>query len=123
MPQSSQGLTFTFNSSTLSVTNVSINETEDLVDATDLSVSPGSSKIYMGGFANDYELTCEYFAADVIEAGSTGPIEIGGPISFSGTGTVSNSSTTAAVGDLVRGSLTIRLEKTSAVANKVRPKV
>jgi hypothetical protein len=109
MAISAQGLTFTFAGTTLSVTSVSVNDSQELQDATDLGVAPGGNRIYVSGFATDREITIDYFNSDVLAAGQSGALSIAGPISFSGTATVSNSSLTAAVGDLVRGSATFRV--------------
>ena len=108
MAVSSQGLTFTFGGSTLSVTNVSVNETQDLIDATDLGVAPNDRRIYVGGFASDAEVTIEYFG-DLLTSGTSGTLDIAGPITYSGTGTISSSSVSASVGDLVRGNATFRV--------------
>jgi len=108
MAVSSQGLTFTFGGTTLSVTNVSINESQDLVDATDLGVAPNDRRIYVGGFASDAEVQIEYFG-DILTSGTSGALAITGPISYSGNATISTSSVSASVGDLVRGNATFRV--------------
>ena len=108
MAVSSQGLTFTFGGTTLSVTNVSVNETQDLIDATDLGVAPNDRRIYVGGFASDAEVQIEYFG-NILTSGISGALSISGPISYSGTATVSSSSVSASVGDLVRGNATFRV--------------
>ena len=108
MAVSSQGLTFTFGGTTLSVTNVSINESQDLVDATDLGVAPNDRRVYVGGFASDAEVQIEYFG-DILTSGTTGALSITGPISYSGAATISSSSVSASVGDLVRGNATFRV--------------
>lgn len=108
MAVSSQGLTFTFGGTTLSVTNVQVNESQDLIDATDLGVAQNDRRIYVGGFASDAEVTIEYFG-DILTSGTSGALSISGPVSYSGTATVSSSSVTASVGDLVRGSASFRV--------------
>lgn len=108
MAVSSQGLTFTFGGTTLSVTNVSVNETQDLIDATDLGVAQNDRRIYIGGFASDAEVQIEYFGS-LLSSGTSGNLVIAGPISYSGTATVSSSSISASVGDLVRGNATFRV--------------
>jgi hypothetical protein len=108
MAVSSQGLTFTFGGTTLSVTNVQVNESQDLIDATDLGVAQNSRRIYVGGFASDAEVTIEYFG-NLLTSGASGALAIAGPLSYSGVATVSSSSVTAAVGDLVRGSASFRV--------------
>lgn len=108
MAVSSQGLTFTFGGTTLSVTNVSVNESQDLIDATDLGVAPNDRRVYVGGFASDAEVQIEYFG-DILTSGTSGALAISGPVSYSGTATVSSSSVSASVGDLVRGNATFRV--------------
>lgn len=109
MAISAQGLTFTFGTATLSVTSVSVNDSQELQDATDLGVQPGGNRIYVSGFATDREVTIDYFDSDILVAGATGNLTIAGPISFTGTATISNSTLTASVGDLVRGTATFRV--------------
>jgi hypothetical protein len=109
MAISAQGLTFTFGTATLSVTSVSVNDSQELQDATDLGVAPGGNRIYVSGFATDREVTIDYFDSDILTAGATGALTIAGPISFTGTATISNSTLTASVGDLVRGTATFRV--------------
>lgn len=109
MAVSSQGLTFVFNGTTLSVTSVSVSDSTELVDATDLSVAAGSSRIYVNGFAVDREISIDYFDNDILTSGESGSLAISGPISFSGTATISNSTLGGSVGDLVRGSATFRV--------------
>jgi len=108
MAVSSQGLTFTFGGTALSVTNVQVNESQDLVDATDLGVAQNDRRIYIGGFASDAEVTIEYFG-NLLTSGVSGALDISGPLSYAGVATVSSSSVTAAVGDLVRGSASFRV--------------
>jgi hypothetical protein len=109
MAISAQGLTFTFAGTTLSVTSVSVNDSQELQDATDLGVAPNGHRIYVSGFATDREVTIDYFDSNILTAGESGTLTIAGPISFSGTATISNSSLSASVGDLVRGNATFRV--------------
>ena len=109
MAISAQGLTFVFNGTTISVTSVSVSDSTDLIDATDLGVAPGDNRIYVNGFAVDREVQVDYFNNDVLTAGESGQLTISGPISFSGTATINTSSLSASVGDLVRGTATFRV--------------
>jgi len=106
---SSQGLTFTFGGTTLTVTSVSVNDSTELLDATDLGVASDGKRIYVNGFATDREVTIDYFDADILTAGQSGVLQIAGPIAFTGNATISTSSLTASVGDLVRGNATFRV--------------
>lgn len=106
---SSQGLTFTFAGSPLVVTSFAVNDTNELIDGTHLGIAPGGSREYVGGFATDREVTCDYISTDILAAGSSGSLSITGPVSFSGTATIQSSSITGSVGSLVSGSATFRV--------------
>lgn len=109
MAISAQGLTFVFAGTTISVTSVSVNDSSDLLDGTDLNVAPGGNRIYVNGFATDREIQIDYFNNDILASGDSGQLAISGPISFSGTATINTSSLSASVGDLVRGTATFRV--------------
>jgi hypothetical protein len=109
MATSAQGLTFTFGGSTVTVTSVQVNDTQDLLDATHLGVAPNARRLFVGGFATDREVQIDYISSTILTAGSSGALAISGPFSFSGNATVSNASIGGSVGDFVRGSATFRL--------------
>ena len=109
MATSAQGLTFTFGGSGVTVTNVQVNDTQDLLDATHLGVAPNAKRIFVGGFATDREVQIDYISSTILTAGVSGALAISGPFSFSGNATVSNASLGGSVGDFVRGSATFRL--------------
>jgi hypothetical protein len=109
MATSAQGLTFTFGGSTVTVTSVQVNDTQDLLDATHLGVAPNAKRIFVGGFATDREVQIDYISSTILTAGVSGALAISGPFSFSGNATVSNASLGGSVGDFVRGSATFRL--------------
>lgn len=109
MAQSSQGLTFTFASSGVTVTNVNVSDTQDLVDATHLGIAPNARRVYVGGFASDREVSIDYISSTILAAGSSGALVISGPLSFSGNATIASASLGGSVGDFVRGSATFRL--------------
>lgn len=109
MATSAQGLTFTFGGSTVTVTSVQVNDTQDLLDATHLGVAPNARRLFVGGFATDREVQIDYISSTILTAGSSGALAISGPFSFSGNATVSNASLGGSVGDFVRGSATFRL--------------
>lgn len=109
MATSAQGLTFTFAGSGVTVTSVQVNDTQDLLDATHLGVSPNGKRIFVGGFATDREVQIDYISATILSAGTSGALSISGPMSFSGNATISNASLGGSVGDFVRGSATFRL--------------
>jgi len=109
MSVSAQGLTFTFGGSTVTVTSVQVNDTQDLLDATHLGVAPNARRLFVGGFATEREVQIDYISTTILTAGSSGSMSISGPFSFSGNATVSNASIGGSVGDFVRGSATFRL--------------
>lgn len=106
---SAQGLTFTFGGSPLVVTSFAVNDTQDLIDGSHLGIAPGGSREYVGGFATDREVTCDYISTTVLAAGSSGALGISGPVSFSGNATVTSSSISGSVGALISGSATFRV--------------
>jgi hypothetical protein len=109
MSVSAQGLTFTFGGSTVTVTSVQVNDTQDLLDATHLGVAPNARRLFVGGFATEREVQIDYISTTILTAGASGALAISGPFSFSGNATVSNASIGGSVGDFVRGSATFRL--------------
>jgi len=109
MATSAQGLTFTFGGSNVTVTNVQVNDTQDLLDATHLNVAPNGKRIFVGGFATDREVQIDYISSAILTAGASGALAITGPMSFSGNATISSASLGGSVGDFVRGSATMRL--------------
>jgi hypothetical protein len=109
MATSAQGLTFTFGGSTITVTSVQVNDSQDLLDATHLGVAPNGKRIFVGGFATDREVQVDYISSTILGAGDSGSLSISGPFAFSGNATVSSASLGGSVGDFVRGSATFRL--------------
>lgn len=109
---SSQGLTFTFGGSTLTITSVQVNDSQDLLDATHLGIAPNARRVFVGGLATDREVTIDYIATTILSAGTSGALAItqpAGGLAVSGNATISNASIGASVGDFVRGSATFRL--------------
>lgn len=109
MATSAQGLTFTFGGSTVTVTSVQVNDTQDLLDATHLGIAPNAKRVFVGGFATDREVQIDYINSTILTAGTSGALSISGPMSFSGNATISSASLGGSVGDFVRGSATFRL--------------
>jgi len=109
MATSAQGLTFTFGGSSVTVTSVQVNDTQDLLDATHLGIGPNGKREFVGGFATDREVQIDYINTVILTAGTSGSLSITGPMSFSGNATISAASLGGSVGDFVRGSATFRL--------------
>lgn len=106
---SAQGLTFTFGGSALTVTSFAVNDTQDLIDGSHLGIAPGGRREYVGGFATDREVTCDYISTTVLSAGTSGTLDISGPVSFSGNATLASASISGSVGALISGSATFRV--------------
>ncbi len=106
---SAQGLTFTFGTSTITVTSVQVNDTQDLIDGSHLGIAPNGRREYVGGFATDREVQIDYISTNILAAGASGSLSISGPLSFSGNATIASSSIGGSVGALISGSATFRV--------------
>jgi hypothetical protein len=106
---SAQGLTFTFGGTTLTVTSVQVNDTQDLIDGSHLGIAPNGRREYVGGFATDREVQIDYISTNILTAGVSGALSISGPLSFSGNATLASSSIGGSVGALISGSATFRV--------------
>lgn len=106
---SAQGLTFTFGGTNLTVTSFQVSDTQDLIDGSHLGIGPNQRREFVGGFATDREVTCDYISTNILTAGVSGSLSISGPVSFSGNATLSSSSIGGSVGALVSGSATFRV--------------
>jgi hexokinase len=109
MATSAQGLTFTFGGTTLKVTSVQVNDTQDLIDASHLGIPPNARREFVGGFATDREVTIDYISNTILAAGASGSLSIAGPLTFSGTATCASASIGGSVGALVSGNATFRV--------------
>jgi hypothetical protein len=106
---SAQGLTFSFGGTTLTVTSVQVNDTQDLIDGSHLGIAPNGKREYVGGFATDREVQIDYISTNVLSAGTSGALSITGPMSFNGNATLSSASIGGSVGALISGSATFRV--------------
>lgn len=106
---SAQGLTFTFGGTTLTITSVQVNDTQDLIDGSHLGIGPNQRREFVGGFATDREVTIDYISTNILTAGTSGALSITGPIAFSGNATCASASLGGSVGALVSGSATFRV--------------
>jgi hypothetical protein len=104
-----QGLTFTFGGSNLTVTSFQVNDTQDLIDGSHLGIAPNGRREFVGGFATEREVTCDYISSGVLAAGTSGQLSISGPVSFSGAATLASASIGGSVGALISGSATFRV--------------
>lgn len=107
-----QGLTFTFAGSALTITSVSVNDSQDLIDGSHLGIPPAGRREWVGGFATNREVSCDVIynnSANLVLAGTSGALSITGPLAFSGNATVQSSSISGSVGDLVKGQITLKV--------------
>lgn len=106
---SAQGLTFSFAGTNLTVTSFQVNDTQDLIDGSHLGIAPNGRREFVGGFATDREVTCDYISTNVLTAGTSGTLSISGPVAFSGSATIASASIGGSVGALISGSATFRV--------------
>jgi hypothetical protein len=120
-PHAGSGTTFSFGGTNFTVTNIVYTLTDvnaaDTIDISHLGQSAGSAVLTLDrpltGAANDTgrEVQIDYIGSSVINDGSTGTLAITGGISLSKSATVSSSSVTLAVNDVIRGSATFRVAR------------
>lgn len=102
----SQGNNFIFASSTYTVTAISINFNGDVIDVTGLNVASGGARIFQGPILKSTEVQVDFLSSSPLPTiGQTGSFTAG---SVSGSATVSAVSLAYAVGDLVKGSVTLK---------------
>ncbi len=102
-----QGVTFTYANQGLTITSFNVQDQIDNADGTHLGIPTGGRREYVPTFVQR-EISCDYIATTVITAQS-GAISISGPVSFSGNGTLTQSTVGGQVGDLIKGSATWRV--------------
>jgi hypothetical protein len=120
-PHAGSGTTFSFGGTNFTVTNITFTLTDvnaaDTIDISHLGQSAGSAVLTLDrpltGAANDTgrEVQIDYIGSAIINDGSTGTLAITGGISLSKAATVSSSSVTLAVNDVIRGSATFRVAR------------
>lgn len=120
-PHDSTGTTLTFNSTAYTVTNIVYNLTDvnanDTIDVSHLGLPAGSSVLTqdrpLTGSATDTgrEVQIDYIGNTVIADGSTGTLVIAGGLTLSKAATVSSSSVTLAVNDVVKGTCTFKVAR------------
>jgi len=120
-PHAGSGTTFSFGGTNFTVTNITFTLTDvnaaDTIDISHLGQSAGSAVLTLDrpltGAANDTgrEVQIDYIGSAIINDGATGTLAITGGISLSKSATVSSSSVTLAVNDVIRGSATFRVAR------------
>ena len=120
-PHDSTGTTITFDAVIYTVTNLVYNLTDvnaaDTIDVSHLGQTAGEAVLTqdrpLTGSATDTgrEVQIDYIGNSVIADGATGTLVIAGGLTLSKAATVSSSSVTLAVNDVVRGSATFRVAR------------
>jgi hypothetical protein len=112
---SSQGTTVTLNSAAgISVTSVVVDggQTRRTITAPHLGLGPNDFEPSFNTFKSVTELptvAVEYIGAALFRTGEGVTVTASGPFSYSGSGTVVSSRLSASVGELIRGSVTVRV--------------
>ena len=120
-PHDSTGTTITFDAVSYTVTNLVYNLTDvnaaDTIDVSHLGQTAGEAVLTqdrpLTGSATDTgrEVQIDYIGNSVITDGATGTLVIAGGLTLSKAATVSSSSVTLAVNEVVRGSATFRVAR------------
>ena len=120
-PHDSTGTTFSFAGTTYTVTNITYSLSDvnaaDTIDISHLGQTTGEGVLTqdrpLKGSATDTgrEVQIDYIGNAVVTDGATGTLSISGGLSLSKAATVSSSSVTLAVNDVVRGSATFRVAR------------
>jgi hypothetical protein len=115
------GTVFTFNAVGYTVTNITYSLTDptgnDTIDISHLAQTVGAAILTQNrplkGSATDTgrEVSIDYIGSAEITDGATGTLTITGGIALSKMATVSSSSITLAVNDVIRGSATFRVAR------------
>lgn len=101
------GVTFTYNGTALTITSFNVNDQIDTADGSHLGLATGSRREYVPTFVQR-EISVDYIATTNITTQS-GAISISGPVSFTGNGTLTASTVSGSVGDLIKGNATWRV--------------
>jgi hypothetical protein len=120
-PHAGTGTTFTFNGTGYTVTNITYSLSDvtggDTIDISHLGLTVGANVLTLArplkGSATDTgrEVSIEYIGPSVLDDGSTGTLVIAGGLTLSKAATVSSSSVTLAVNDVIKGSATFKVAR------------
>ena len=121
-PHDGAGTVLTFNGNTYSVTDLTWSKSDiasdNNIDTSTLDQVTGEEINYQPapligdtGSETGWSLQFNYIGNEPIEDGTEGTISVTGGVSISGNAYCTESSVTAAVNDVVRGSATLRLER------------
>jgi hypothetical protein len=101
------GISITYDGAALTATSFSVNDQIDTVDGSHLGQAAGSRREYVPTFVQR-EISCDFIGTAIITK-TSGTISVTGPVSFSGNATLTASTISGAVGDLIKGSATWRV--------------
>ena len=107
MATDSQGSTFVFAGSTYTATSVTVTPGGDLLDNSHLGLASGANRTYQSPALKDNEVSVEAYGTAVVQIGASGSLSFA---TVSYTATVSSSSVAYAVGELVKQSLTFKVQ-------------
>jgi len=106
MATDSQGNTFVFAGTTYTATNVSVTYGGNLLDTSHLGLATNAARTYQTPALRDDELSVDYIGSGLIALGASGALSFA---TIGKNATVSASSVTYATGELVKGSVTLKL--------------
>jgi len=106
-PSDSQGNNFVFAGSTYTATNVAVNYGGDLLETSHLGLASGANRTYVSPALKDNEITVDYYGSAAITVGSSGTLAFAGATYAA---TTSGGSVTYAVGELVKGNATFKVQ-------------
>ena len=107
MATDSQGSTFVFAGTTYTCTSVTVTPGGDLLDQSHIGQASGSNRLYQAPALKDNEVSVEAYGTAVVQIGTSGSLSFA---TVSYTATVSASSVAYAVGELVKQSLTFKVQ-------------
>ena len=107
MATDSQGSTFVFAGTTYTATSVTVTPGGDLLDQSHLGQASGASRLYQAPALKDNEIYVEAFGTSIVAIGQSGSLSFA---SVTYTATVSSSSVAYSVGELVKQSLSFKVQ-------------
>jgi hypothetical protein len=107
MATDSQGSAFVFSGATYTATSVTVTPGGDLLDQSHLGLASGANRIYQAPALKDNEISVEAYGTAIVAIGQSGSLSFA---SVTYTATVSNSSVAYSVGELVKQSLTFKVQ-------------
>ena len=107
MATDSQGSMFIFAGTTYTATSVTVTPGGDLLDASHLGLASGAGRLYQAPALKDNEISVEAYGTGIVAIGQSGALTFA---SVSYAATVSSSSVTYSVGELVKQSLSFKVQ-------------